>query len=175
MESTITEEAEVASLNNSIRHVIANQSGDLNSSITLAKSSAHNSQRGHFSFYVGAGYNLPDTDGWLNDPDPYVKVTAVLANGVRQTKYTCTIGGDRNPGWYQWLDWGNLGCDWSHFEIEVWDEDGGIFNGDDDLMFRKGTFIIRRLTPIRDLACRAPAKDISHIAMTSSPMPNVAQ
>ena len=131
--------------------------------------------RGHFMFFVGAGYNLPDTDGWLNDPDPYVKVKAVLANSVRHTKYTRTIGGDRNPGWYQWLDWGNLGCDWSHFEIEVWDKDGGILEMIILCSAREHSLLGRGLTPIRDSACRAPVKNISLIAMTCSQMPNGAQ
>ena len=98
----------------------------------------HTPRRGQFRVYVKYARNLPDTDGWFNRPDPYVKITAVKENGQRYSKVTHKISGNQNPNWYTWLDWQNNGCEWTHFDVEVWDEDAGR----DDLMFPRGTFDI---------------------------------
>ena len=36
---------------------------------------------GSLVLYVRNGQSLPDTDPWLNNPDPYVKITAVDSPG----------------------------------------------------------------------------------------------
>ena len=90
------------------------------------------SQNGHFKVYVKYARNLPDTDGWWNRPDPYVRITAIKSSGARYTKTTHYIQGTQNPDWNTWLDWQDHGCNsWTHFEVEVMDDDVGS----DDLMF----------------------------------------
>ena len=100
-------------------------------------SKRHTPHNGHFKVYVKYARNLPDTDGWWNRPDPYVRITAIKSSGARYTKTTHYIQGTQNPDWNTWLDWQDHGCNsWTHFEVEVMDDDVGS----DDLMFPKRQF-----------------------------------
>ncbi len=81
--------------------------------------------------YIGHARNLRDTDPWLNDPDPYVKVQARRAIYSDVTKSTRYIGGTTNPNWNQWL---NFGCQrWRNFDMQVWDDDNFLTFGDDEM------------------------------------------
>ncbi|XP_064402748.1 zinc metalloproteinase nas-14-like [Halichondria panicea] len=76
--------------------------------------------------YIRYARNLRDTDPWLNDPDPYVRVQARRSSGYVVTQSTRDIPGTTNPTWNQWL---NFGCQkWKNFEMQVWDDD--IFRDD---------------------------------------------
>ncbi len=81
--------------------------------------------------YIRYARNLKDTDPWLNDPDPYVKVEARRSSGNGVTQSTRDIGGTTNPTWNQKL---NFGCQgWKNFEVQVWDEDNFLTFGDDEM------------------------------------------
>ncbi len=68
--------------------------------------------------YIRYARNLRDTDPWLNNPDPYVKVQARQASGYVVTQSTRYIGGTTSPTWNQWL---NFGCQkWRNFEMQIW-------------------------------------------------------
>ena len=67
-------------------------------------SKRHTPRNGHFKVYVKYARNLPDTDGWWNRPDPYVRITAIKSSGARYTKTTHYIQGTQNPDWNTWLD-----------------------------------------------------------------------
>ena len=71
------------------------------------------------------------TDPIWNSPDPYAKVSAVNPDGVQYSKRTHCLQGDENPDWNECLEWHNEGREWTHFILQVWDED--ISN--DDEMF----------------------------------------
>ena len=76
---------------------------------------------GILKIYVRYALNLPDTDGWLNKPDPYVKITAVDHNGVHVIRTSSTKQGTQSPSWNEWLTLG--GREWQFFRIRVWDND----------------------------------------------------
>ncbi|XP_064388206.1 slit homolog 1 protein-like [Halichondria panicea] len=81
--------------------------------------------------YIRYARNLRDTDPWLNDPDPYVKIQARRASGYVVTQSTRYIGGTTSPTWNQWL---NFGCQkWRNFEMQIWDEDNFLTFGDDEM------------------------------------------
>lgn len=80
--------------------------------------------------------DLPDTDGWFNNPDPYVSVHAVDQHNTRAKQDTAKIKGTRNPTWNQELDFGESRNGWRFIEISVWDEDWGR----DDKLVRTQTF-----------------------------------
>ena len=98
----------------------------------------HTTLRGHLHYYIKYARNLPDTDGWWNIPDPYVKVVAVKPFGAQYTKTTHYIQGTQNPTWNSRLDMRNGGCEWTHFKIQIWDDD----NFYDDAMSPEQTFDI---------------------------------
>ena len=81
------------------------------------------------SVFIRFAFNVQDTDGRNNDPDPYVVVRAVSSNGpyIQQTH---AEDGTRYPLWYSNLD---FGCQrWANFiEIQMWDSDSG--SGDDEM------------------------------------------
>ena len=78
---------------------------------------------GHLKVKIRYARNLPDTDPIWNDPDPYVKVSAIKPDGNEYTKKTDTKHGTRNPTWNTWLDMQNGGCEWVGFKVQIWDED----------------------------------------------------
>ncbi|XP_064387793.1 uncharacterized protein LOC135335979 [Halichondria panicea] len=81
--------------------------------------------------YIRHARNLRDTDPWLNDPDPYVRVQARRASDSVVTKSTRDIGGTTSPTWNERL---NFGCQiWKNFELQVWDEDNFLTFGDDEM------------------------------------------
>ena len=86
---------------------------------------------GDLKITVIKAYGLPNTDGGGNTADPYAKVTAYTLDGTGITTQTNTKDGTLSPVWNQVLSFGN--GQWSHFYIEIWDEDGG-FRGEDDSM-----------------------------------------
>ena len=96
----------------------------------------HTTVRGHLHYYIKYARNLPDTDGWWNNPDPYVKVVAVKPSGAQYTKTTHYIQGTRNPTWNSRLDMRDGGCEWTHFKVRIWDDDVGS----DDTMSTEQTF-----------------------------------
>ena len=75
--------------------------------------------------------SLPDTDGWLDKPDPYAKIIAYRSGGSRVIKTTRVKRETQNPVWNQELTFGY--GKWVQLFIEIWDEDGG-FNGPDNRM-----------------------------------------
>ena len=81
--------------------------------------------------------NLDDTDGWFNDPDPYVIVYAV-SSGRTVERRTDYIQGTENPTWNSVL---NFGCGrWANFlELQVWDADPG---SDDAMSARQRTTLL---------------------------------
>ncbi len=87
--------------------------------------------KGILKVHIRYARNLPDTDPLFNDPDPYVKITAVDSNGNQVVKSTTVKGGTTNPTWNQWVDLG--GRDWQFFRIRIWDDDGGLTFGDDSV------------------------------------------
>jgi len=87
-----------------------------------------NIRRANLRFKIRYGRNLPDSDPWLNDSDPYVKVIAYDHDGQSVTKATHYLEGDHNPDWNKWLYFGKGA--WKYFKIRVWDSD---YNPDDAL------------------------------------------
>lgn len=81
---------------------------------------------GNLGIYARSGTNLPDSDGWLNNSDPYMQVTAVDEDGNSVTKRTRYIQGNHNPVWNQWLQFGTR--TWKKFTVRVYDDD---YNADD--------------------------------------------
>ncbi len=89
--------------------------------------------------YIRHARHLKDTDPWLNDPDPYVRVQARRSSGNVVTQSTRYIGGTINPTWNQWL---NFGCQrWRNFEMQVWDEDDFLTFGDDEMSKKELVFM----------------------------------
>jgi hypothetical protein len=66
-----------------------------------------------------------------DNADPYAKVRAVKLDGSSVTQYTNEKDGTLNPVWNQELSFGY--GQWSHFHIQIWDDDSP-FRGDDDSM-----------------------------------------
>ncbi len=73
--------------------------------------------------------DLPDTDGWWNDPDPYARVVAIDTSNYQQAKNTNKRSGTRNPSWNQILNFGSR--KWRYFTITIYDDDSG---SDDRMM-----------------------------------------
>lgn len=96
---------------------------------------------GHLRLYIRYGRNLQDRDGLFSGAsDPFVRVTAVDANGNSVTRMTSIKDGTLNPDFYQWLDFG--GRAWQFFRIQVLDHDSGL-NGDDDALSQRETVVVR--------------------------------
>ena len=96
--------------------------------------------RGVLKVYIRNARNLKDTDPWLNDPDPFVRITAADVNGTVHTIESRVRDGTQNPTWNEWLDLG--GCDFQPFlKIRIWDEDWGL-TGNNDAMSAFETFSI---------------------------------
>ncbi|KAG7224977.1 hypothetical protein INR49_014894 [Caranx melampygus] len=74
--------------------------------------------------YVANGQGL--TGDGLGRPDPYVKVTI-----GEKTNRTSTIDDDSNPVWGETFKVRSASS--NLLEIEVWEEDSGLFGGDDHL------------------------------------------
>lgn len=112
---------------------------------------------GRLEVFIRYARNLPDTDPWLNDPDPYVRISAYDDSRRSTTLSTRHISGTENPTWNQWLRFG--GRRWQYLDVSVWDEDG-FLTGSDDQMTRTQSFFI---TPghhtyvkhCRDASCSA--------------------
>ena len=85
---------------------------------------------GQLKITVIKAYNLPNTDS-PDNADPYAKVRAVKLDGSSVTQYTNEKDGTLNPVWNQELSFGY--GQWSHFHIQIWDDDSP-FRGDDDSM-----------------------------------------
>ena len=80
-------------------------------------------------------YNLPETDGvgiGLDLPDPYATVIAFKRDGSHVTMNTDVKDGELLPVWNQELYFGY--GEWSHFDIQIWDQDTGILEVGDDVM-----------------------------------------
>ena len=86
---------------------------------------------GNLRFKARYARNLQDKDGWLNNSDPYMEIIAEDADGNTVRKRTRSIGGNVNPDWNQWLDFGNRA--WKKYRVRVFDDDN---NADDPLSSR---------------------------------------
>lgn len=96
--------------------------------------------RGILKVYIRNARNLKDTDPWLNDPDPFVRITAADVNGTVHTIESSVKEGTQNPTWNEWLDMG--GCNFQPFlKLQIWDEDWGL-TGNHDAMSALETFSI---------------------------------
>ena len=73
--------------------------------------------------------DLPDTDPWLNTPDPYVRITAVHTAMV--TRETSVKSGTQNPTWNELIDFGVH--QWKYFRVQIWDDDNFLTFGDDEM------------------------------------------
>ena len=93
-------------------------------------------------------YNLPDTDGWLDTADPYARIVAYRSDGFTISAHTRVIGGNLNPVWNQEIEFTFVPSKWTHFTIQIWDEDGG-FNGADDTM--TGKYRVDIVVPCSDV------------------------
>ena len=78
---------------------------------------------GNLRVYARYGHDLPDEDGWWNDSDPYLSVTAEDAYGYSTTLHTTTKQGDHSPVWHQWLAFGTQR--WTRIIVRVYDRDPG--------------------------------------------------
>mmetsp|Transcript_17923 Transcript_17923/g.71792 ORF Transcript_17923/g.71792 Transcript_17923/m.71792 type:complete len:181 (-) Transcript_17923:153-695(-) len=84
-----------------------------------------------------------------DEPDAYVKVTAIRKDGPNRHRVTRMISNTVSPRWDQEF---NLGRGiWTSVQFEVWDEDGW-FNGGDDLLMKTSRVSIwhklRRYNPV---------------------------
>lgn len=77
---------------------------------------------------VKTATNLPDTDPWLNAPDPYVKISAYHSSGTLH-KQTSVKSGTQSPSWNEHLDFGVQ--HWRSFRVRIWDDDNFLTFGDD--------------------------------------------
>ena len=86
---------------------------------------------GRLVVHVKYGKSLPDTDPALNDPDPYVKITAVDSAGNSHVRTSNAKSGTTSPHWNEdvKLPWGT----WQFFRIQVWDADSGLTYDDDGM------------------------------------------
>ena len=89
---------------------------------------------GRLRIKVRNGVKLPDTDPWLNSPDPYVKITAVHTSTV--TRQTSVKSGTQNPKWNELIDFGFR--QWKYFRVRIWDRDVN----DDDPMSISETYAL---------------------------------
>lgn len=94
---------------------------------------AHNTFTGNLKVYIERASSLRDTDGWLNKPDPYVRVTAVDRFGRHIIRQTSVKRGTQNPVWNQWLDFGRNTFQ-DRFSMQIWDQDPG---NDDAMSIKK--------------------------------------
>ncbi len=85
--------------------------------------------KGILKVYVRYARNLIDTDPLFNDPDPYVRITAVDANGRQVVRSSSKKDGTTNPTWNEWVEFS--GKEWQFFRIRIWDDDKGLTGGDD--------------------------------------------
>ena len=89
--------------------------------------------------YANSGYNLPDTDGYLQgDSDPYMVFVAYDLYGGSLRWTTSVDQDDNSPEWWQWFDFGTRV--WTRFTVNVWDADVGP----DDALSDTHTFYIFR-------------------------------
>ncbi len=79
--------------------------------------------RGLLIIVIRYGISMRDTDGWLNNPDPYVSLKAIDSQGSSYTFKTPVAGGTRNPVWNEVVVLGER--NWQFFRISSWDEDWG--------------------------------------------------
>ena len=84
---------------------------------------------GSLVLYVRNGRSLPDTDPWLNNPDPYVKITAVDSSGTRYVNKTTVQSGTTSPNWNQYISLPER--EWQFFRIAIWDDDDFLAFQDD--------------------------------------------
>ncbi len=83
------------------------------------------SHKGILKVKIVRAKNLPSSDGWWNDPDPYACVEAVNQLNTRYKQCTRIISGTKNPVWDQELDFGESCSGWKHYTINIYDEDPG--------------------------------------------------
>ena len=94
-------------------------------------------ERGFLVFRARYGCSLRDTDSWLaDDPEPYIKFTAVDSSGGHYSRNSSVKSNTRNPSWNEWVPVSDR--EWYFFRIQVWDED----YGSDDMMTFSETFIV---------------------------------
>ena len=86
---------------------------------------------GDLKITVIKAYGLPNTDGGGNTADPYATVTAYTLDDTAISRSTTTKDGTLSPVWNQELSFGD--GQWSHFNIRIWDEDGGLRGADDSM------------------------------------------
>ena len=82
---------------------------------------------GRLRIKVRYARNLPDTDPWLNAPDPYVRITAIHSSTSTVTRDTSVKMGTQNPTWNEFLGFGVHR--WKYFYVQIWDYD--FLFGDD--------------------------------------------
>jgi len=83
---------------------------------------------GNLKVIARHGQNLPDSDGWWNDSDPYMEVVAVDQFGQSVRMASRHVGGNHNPEWNQVLSLGYRA--WRSFTVRVYDSD---WDSDDPL------------------------------------------
>ncbi len=76
--------------------------------------------------------DLPDTDWWWYNPDPYAVVVAVDKSNNRHIKSTGVKSGTRYPQWNEELYFGYSSVGWRYFTITIYDRDD--YGGDDDMI-----------------------------------------
>ena len=84
---------------------------------------------GPLVIHIRNGQSLPDTDPWLNDPDPYVRITAVDSSGNQYVRDTTVQSGTTSPNWNQYISLPEH--EWQFFRIAIWDDDDFLTFGDD--------------------------------------------
>ena len=85
---------------------------------------------GRLRIRVKSANNLPDTDPWLNAPDPYVRITAVRSTST-DISQTSIKSGTQNPSWFELFDFNPY--KWKYFRVQIWDSDSGLLGGDDEM------------------------------------------
>ena len=118
-----------AALANEKREVEGTQDKQDSDEHGIAKRAHYRTLRGNLKVLIERASSLRDTDGWLNKPDPYVRVTAFDSNGRPIVRSTSVKQGTQNPVWNQWLDFGRNTFQ-DRFSIRMWDQDA---NSDDAL------------------------------------------
>ena len=88
--------------------------------------------------HVRKARSLPDTDPWLNDPDPYVIITAVDSSGNKYDRDTSVLAGTTSPNWDEYISFPER--EWQFFRVQIWDDDD-LFTFYDDQMSTSETII----------------------------------
>lgn len=96
-----------------------------NTRIQVAHEKRETSHKGILKVKMVKAKNLPDSDGWYNEPDPYACVVAVNRLNTRYKRCTRVISGTQHPVWNQELDFGESCSGWKYYTITIYDEDPG--------------------------------------------------